>query len=221
MISGFHTSINVDVVANWLIPPPKDSWGASSTWGPNLQEFQKRFDPAMTYGEGPQRLKNLYFTYLVELRALAKVLPYLKEELFYTGNAVEDEEVRKEVRELLEIIKSFPSHFDESKLFQGDRQRLKDTFKVHFRNISRIMDCVGCDKCRLWGKVQIVGMGTAMKILFSGDSMGPESTVTRDDKWSEVPFQLTRGEIVALFNSIGRLSKSIHELDTFRRLLNS
>ena len=28
-------------------------------------------------------------------------------------------------------------------------------FKEHFRNISRIMDCVGCDKCKLWGKLQV------------------------------------------------------------------
>ena len=33
-------------------------------------------------------------------------------------------------------------------LFQED-------FKIHFRNISRIIDCVGCDKCRLWGKLQV------------------------------------------------------------------
>lgn len=26
---------------------------------------------------------------------------------------------------------------------------------MHFRNISQIMDCVGCDKCRLWGKLQV------------------------------------------------------------------
>jgi hypothetical protein len=38
-----------------------------------------RFDPKATKGHGPQRLKNLYFTYLVELRALAKAAPYLEE----------------------------------------------------------------------------------------------------------------------------------------------
>lgn len=48
-------------------------------WGPNLEEFQRRFDPKLTYGEGPSRLRNLYFAYLVELRALAKVAPYLEE----------------------------------------------------------------------------------------------------------------------------------------------
>lgn len=46
-------------------------------------------------------------------------------------------------------------------------QVLKEEFKSHFRNISRIMDCVGCDKCRLWGKLQVTGLGTALKLLFS------------------------------------------------------
>ena len=27
------------------------------------------------------------------------------------------------------------------------------------------MDCVTCDKCRVWGKLQILGVGTAIKIL--------------------------------------------------------
>lgn len=41
------------------------------------------------------------------------------------------------------MIVSFPFHFP-----QND-------FKAHFKNISRIMDCVGCSKCRLWGKLQV------------------------------------------------------------------
>lgn len=34
-------------------------------WGPNVQEFQTRFDPELTGGEGTHRLKNLYFVYLL------------------------------------------------------------------------------------------------------------------------------------------------------------
>jgi hypothetical protein len=52
--------------------------------------------------------------------------------------------------------------------------------------------------------MQITGMGTALKILFSGDSMLPDSTVTQLHKKAKIPFQLTRGEIVALFNAFGR-----------------
>lgn len=31
------------------------------------------------------------------------------------------------------------------------------------------MDCIECDQCRLWGKVQTAGLATAMKILFELD----------------------------------------------------
>ena len=29
------------------------------------------------------------------------------------------------------------------------------SLRSHFQNISLIMDCVQCDKCRLWGKIQV------------------------------------------------------------------
>ena len=37
------------------------------------------------------------------------------------------------------------------------------------------MDCVGCEKCRLWGKLQVLGLGTALKILFSDN--GEETSI--------------------------------------------
>jgi hypothetical protein len=44
--------------------------------------------------------------------------------------------------------------------------QLRRQFKQHFRNISKILDCVACEKCKLWGKIQLNGLGTALKILF-------------------------------------------------------
>lgn len=43
-------------------------------------------------------------------------------------------------------------------MFTGGAQaaKLKEEFSLHFRNISAIMDCVGCDKCKLWGKLQVI-----------------------------------------------------------------
>jgi len=67
------------------------------------------------------------------------------------------------------------------------------------------MDCVGCDKCRLWGKVQTTGVATALKVLFELDETALEyvffnlfgsvthrytlaplatSTCCRDRRWS-------------------------------------
>ena len=53
-------------------------------------------------------------------------------------------------------------------------QVLKEEFKQQFRNVSRIMDCIGCDKCRLWGKVQTTGLATALKVLFELDEKNLE-----------------------------------------------
>lgn len=73
----------------------------------NLEEFQTRFDPETTNGEGPKWLRNLYFLYLLELRALAKAAPYLEQVSFYTGNETEDAEVNAAVYDLLNQIKYY------------------------------------------------------------------------------------------------------------------
>lgn len=100
-------------------------------------------------------------------------------------------------------FRSFPEHFNESVMFTGgaEAKLLKEQFRQHFRNISRIMDCVGCDKCKLWGKLQIHGLGTALKILFSGKFDRWEPTL---NDFSKMTFFLERSEIVALINGFGR-----------------
>ena len=45
-----------------------------------------------------------------------------------------------------------------------------DKLTMSMINCSALMDCVGCEKCRLWGKLQVLGLGTALKILFSVDN---------------------------------------------------
>ena len=61
--------------------------------------------------------------------------------------------------------------FKEEYFFRIESNREKDQMmreiKTKFFNISKVLDCVSCEKCRLNGKVQIKGLGTAMKILFS------------------------------------------------------
>ena len=37
---------------------------------------------------------------------------------------------------------------------------MKLEFQGHFKNITRVMDCVSCDKCKLWGKLQVTKLYT-------------------------------------------------------------
>lgn len=120
-------------------------------------------------------------------------------------------------------------------MFNGtSAAELKADFREKFRNISKIMDCVGCDKCRLWGKLQVIhrldsirhnsvpnsiskkklyskqvqGLGTALKILYSGKfdiHLEAEQNYPTVIKESlREKFKLKRGEIVSLFNAFGR-----------------
>ena len=84
---------------------------------------------------------------------------------------------------------------------------LKAEFRERFRNVSRIMDCVGCDKCRLWGKLQTSGYGTALKVLFETDPENAEE------------FHLRRTEVVSLIVTLQRLSHSIRAVERFREMI--
>ena len=51
-----------------------------------------------------------------------------------------------------------PVPFDEGWLWKGaDSAELKAQLQRHFQNITKVMDCVGCEKCKLWGKLQMLG----------------------------------------------------------------
>ncbi|MEQ2210695.1 hypothetical protein XENOCAPTIV_017819, partial [Xenoophorus captivus] len=70
--------------------------------------FKQRFDSDLTVGEGPKRLRNLYFLYLIELRALAKVLPFFKQPSFrlYTGRTEEDQKHKELLLDILQLARS-------------------------------------------------------------------------------------------------------------------
>lgn len=68
-----------------------------------MEEFRRRFDPSIV-PDGLTRLRNLYFTYLVELRALAKAAPYLMKQTYFTGDEKMDKETRSVVTDFLQII---------------------------------------------------------------------------------------------------------------------
>ncbi|KAG6976833.1 hypothetical protein JG688_00000968 [Phytophthora aleatoria] len=111
------------------------------------------------------------------------------------------------------------SGFDESALFrvqadglaldqlaqaQQEKEQLEVQFREKFQNVSRIMDCVTCEKCRLWGKLQTMGLGTAIKILLAEDA-------------SAIP-KLHRNELIALINVANNLSRSVDGVKMMREL---
>lgn len=118
----------------------------------------------------PERLQYIYLNTVLLLRALNRIEPYLSAyDYCSSGTHEEDEQTFDRIQKILGIARE-AGRFDETVLFRGENANvLKEEFKAHFRNVTRIMDCVGCDKCRLWGKVQTTGIATALRILFELD----------------------------------------------------
>ncbi|GLT59882.1 hypothetical protein SLA2020_326770 [Shorea laevis] len=206
LISGLHSSISIHIASDYLLDE------ATNLWGHNLTLM---YDRVLRY---PDRVRNLYFAFLFVLRAVTKATNYLEQAEYDTGNPTEDLKTKSLIKQLLDNPKlqaACPLPFDEAKLWKGQSgPELKQKIQGQFRNISALMDCVGCEKCTLWGKLQVLGLGTALKILFSDD--GQENLAQT--------FQLQRNEVIALMNLLNRLSESVdfvHQMGSAETIVGS
>jgi flavocytochrome c len=210
LLSGLHTSTTLSIAMNYYPPSKKKK---REHWEANPDYFMERFEG------NPDHIRNLHFSYLVLLRALRKATPFLYQynydgsgDSYGSGNgspASDDAAVaRKLVQRLLDssILQScnFFSAFDESQLFAYGKEAneepasvlaLKQNFKGVFHNVSSILDCVQCQQCKLHGKLAMTGYGVALKVLFM----------------QETP-ALERNEIVALINTIVKMSESVRHV---------
>jgi ERO1-like protein alpha len=83
------------------------------------------------------------------------------------------------------------------RFFTADNPKVKQ-IQRYIHNISSIMDCIECEKCRLFGKMQTYGIGTALKILLG------------------YPTPYKRNEIVALFNVFNKITMSVETYYKYR-----
>lgn len=196
LVSGLHASIGTHLSNDHLNTE-------TAKWGPNLELFMARV------GNFPDRVANIYFNYAVVAKALWKIQPYLSHLEFCNA-------YHEDVNSLISsVVSNLDSKiFNENLLFQDQiSSNLKDDFRTRFKNVTTIMDCVHCDRCRLWGKVQTTGYATSLKILFEIDSEDEQAKQNVVDK-------LTKYELIALFNTFDRLSKSIESINNFEKMYN-
>ncbi|PGH16388.1 hypothetical protein AJ80_05238 [Polytolypa hystricis UAMH7299] len=198
IISGMHASISTHLCWDYFNQ-------TTGEWLPNVECYRARLH------DYPERISNIYFDFAVLVRAVAKIRKHLENYTYCVSDPKQDYETKEKVLKLADTVASRPQIFDESILFQDDvANGLKEDIRNRFRNVSRLMDCIGCDKCRLWGKLQTAGYGAALKILFEYDE-------TKD---GENP-PLRRTELVALINTLGRVSKSLVSVHSFERAIEA
>jgi len=197
LLSGLHSSINLHI-SNSYYPPKK---GVRDTWESNIERFKSQFVGHV------DRFRNLQYAFVVLLRAAHKAKPVLERLNYQNLDPAEKQRTTALVKmfldaHLMSSCRDVFGAFDETLLFENKgmegvstMSNLKRKFKGVFHNISSTFNCVKCQKCRLHGKMQLLGIGTAIKIL-----LVPEDMI-RD--------RITREEVVALFNTIEKFSESM------------
>eukprot|EP01083_Nonionella_stella_P069189 184299_1 len=193
LISGLRSSITAHL--SMKTPDSK----------PNTLWFQSAL------GSHEDRIDNLYFVFVFLSRVINKARDVLRLYKYESGDREFDEIVNKLVTELLShpmVDSASPQlTFNEASMFGGDPFHPRvEQFKRSFRNISLIMNCVECEKCRLYGKLQVLGLGTAMKIMFSPPGAVPMH-----------PDSFQRDEIVALVITFAEFTEAIHIFQTLSK----
>jgi len=154
----------------------------------------------------PDRVDNLFFLYSLLIKSFNKAEFLIKNVNLDTGNKDEDQKARKIIDEIYQLrqfkVLRNKSIYDQENLRKFLNFNNVNILMTRLRNISTIMDCVSCQKCKLHGKLQIYGLATMLKILNDKNY----SSVNK----KSINLDLTRNELIAFVNLLGKVSKSIN-----------
>jgi len=110
----------------------------------------------------------LHFIYQIYLRAIKQIAPYIIQNYtIHSENIVEDLKTSQILQELSKKFEDYefkPFDTELGTFFYPQNPKVQ-SYQKYIHNISRLMNCVECEKCRLFGKMQTYGIGTALKIL--------------------------------------------------------
>jgi Endoplasmic Reticulum Oxidoreductin 1 (ERO1) len=198
-VSGLHSMVSAQVVSG--IKDKIDNgmnFAEAEIWRDPKKEFHRRLG---LNGETPQALENLYFCFMLLLTAASKATARL---LADCASGKIDSGAAEDLKSALSC-----SLFREDSVGVASRKlhdhAVKDSDSVEAlwdarmrsRDLLRIMNCVQCNKCRLHGKIAVLGLTTAMQILVGHSGEGSD------------PGKLHRVELAALMTTLHRCSNAI------------
>jgi len=196
-VSGLHSMISAQVCRGLeeAIESGEKLPKGSPYTDPRV-EFNRRLNPSTA--ETSQALENLYFTYMLLLSAVRVARDRLL--LDCESGKIEPESASK-----LQLILSC-SLLDEPKIQVASKKlhdhaiKDKNTMwqaRMRTRELFRIMNCVQCNKCKLHGKVSVLGLSTALQVLLGSTGEGGDAK------------RVHRVELAALMTSLYKFSSAV------------
>lgn len=156
-------------------------------------------------GAFPDRLKNLAFAVQTLLRAYVRYIDLIEDFSVDTGEFGEDMKTKQLLQKLSSVLKNIKDvKFNQDQIFGQHLPESvqKAAYLQYFRNITQAMDCVDCVKCKVYGKMQVLGAGVALRIMLQ-----------------ENEIKLTRNELVAFVNTLNKWSESLQIIERMQQRL--
>jgi hypothetical protein len=196
-VSGLHSMITAQVVRG-IQDKIDDSveFTDDEVWRDPRKEFDRRLGED---GETPLAMENLYFAYMLCLSAAAKAKDRLLADC-------KNGKIDGEAADVLKTFLDLPVLNDQSvevadhKFHDHAVESVNNLWEARMRTreLLRIMNCVQCNKCRLHGKIAMMGLSTAMQIHLGRTGEGGD------------PNRIHRVELAALMTTLYKFSRAVH-----------
>jgi Endoplasmic Reticulum Oxidoreductin 1 (ERO1) len=198
-VSGLHSMVSAQVVRGIREKVTNgEPFGETEVWRDPHVEFARRLSPN---GETPLAIENLYFAYMLILTAVAKARDRLLKDC---ASGKIDGEAAAALRPVLEhplldnpsVAVAYRKLHDHAVKDSDSAGALWEA-RMRSRELLRIMNCVQCNKCRLHGKISVMGLSTALQVLVGRTGEGGD------------PTRVHRVELAALMTALHKFSTAI------------
>ena len=156
-------------------------------------------------GRYPERMENLVFAVNVMIRALVRASNTIANFEINTEDFAEDMKSKKQLQKLLKIVTfEKDAMFNDTQIFPSTQTKDKkserlDLYLNFFKNVTQMMDCVDCQKCKVYGKMQVLGFGVGLRTLLKENGS-----------------QMSRNELVAFINTLSKWIESVVIIDRMK-----
>jgi len=197
-VSGLHSMISAQIVKGIEEKAQSGEIGDEDKWTDPVIEYERRLSPK---GENKHAIDNLYFGYMLLLSAVGKARERLLQDC-------ESGKIDSASADKLKPILDF-ALLDDTNIGTASKQlhdhavQDKDSVsalwesRMRARELMRIMNCVQCNKCRLHGKVSVLGLSTALQVLLGKNGEGGDAA------------RIHRVELAALMTTASKFSSAI------------
>lgn len=198
-VSGLHAMISTQIVRGIQKKVQKgEEFTEDEIWTDAAVEFKRRVSPE---GEVPLAMENLYFCYMLLLSAASKARVRLQQDC---DSGKIEADAADELRAVLSSkLLDDPAVAMASKKLQDHATKDLNSMdalweaRMRARELIRIMNCVQCNKCRLHGKISIMGLSTAFQLLVGDTGKGGDIT------------RVHRVELAALMTTLYKFSRAV------------